>query len=323
MNRKILFSLSSLLAVAAIVVLTILVIGQNPADAQELTLTGPIETQATISTSFSYQGRLRDGSSPANGFYDFEFKLYDDAMAGSQVGSTVSKGDVTVTDGLFTVFLDFGSNAFQGDTRYLEIGVRPGNSVGVYTTLTPRQVLAPVPYALYAKNSSASEFWRIGKSRLEKPLGMFESAGVIGGDTDRNSLEDRIVFVTADDDFSKPPPYPMIPRPTQYFSFFPAPATTRTVQSAKFYMESKTGDYPHPITLTLRIYDYDKNLKRTVSAVVDLRTAAIAQWTALPLSTNSADLVITPGEFLAFEIPTDGVSISEFVAWLYFEVEVR
>jgi len=100
-----------------------------------------------LSTGFTYQGRLTDGGIPADGNYDFEFKLYDAASAGSLLG-TVIKEDVIVTDGLFTVQLDFGSGVFTGDARWLEIGVRPGASMGPYTTLTPRQALTATPYAL-------------------------------------------------------------------------------------------------------------------------------------------------------------------------------
>ncbi|MGD8968540.1 MAG: hypothetical protein PVI07_13605 [Anaerolineae bacterium] len=108
---------------------------------------------APVGTGFTYQGQLTDGGDPADGSYDFEFKLYDDATAGSQVGSTDPKGDETVTDGLFTVELDFGSDVFTGDARWLEIGVRAGDSSGAYTTLTPRQALTATPYAHYALNA--------------------------------------------------------------------------------------------------------------------------------------------------------------------------
>ncbi|TFH36779.1 MAG: hypothetical protein E4G99_04130 [Anaerolineales bacterium] len=49
---------------------------------------------ATIGTSFTYQGSLIDGGSPASGAYDFEFKLFNDASVGTQVGSTVTKDDI-------------------------------------------------------------------------------------------------------------------------------------------------------------------------------------------------------------------------------------
>ena len=60
-------------------------------------------------------------------------------MGGNQMDGTVTKGDVTVTDCLFTVSLDFGNSACTGDARYLEIGVRAGSSSGSDTTLSPRR----------------------------------------------------------------------------------------------------------------------------------------------------------------------------------------
>ncbi|MCK4451743.1 MAG: hypothetical protein KAX26_14250, partial [Anaerolineae bacterium] len=110
----------------------------------------PLRPQDAVGTVFTYQGRLTDGGSPANGEYDFQFELYDAASGGAQVGSMVPKENTAVTDGLFTVELDFGSGIFTGDARWLEIGVRPGASAGAYTTLTPRQALTATPYALYA-----------------------------------------------------------------------------------------------------------------------------------------------------------------------------
>ena len=103
---------------------------------------------APVGTAFTYQGKLIDGGAPANGTYDFTFALYDALSGGAQVGSTITLGDVTVTDGLFTVQLDFGA-VFDGTAFYLEIGVRPGSG-GAYTTLAPRQALTAAPYARYA-----------------------------------------------------------------------------------------------------------------------------------------------------------------------------
>ena len=102
------------------------------------------------STTFTYQSRLTDEDTPANGSYDFQFELYKAAEGVVQVGSTVTLDDVPVTNGLFSVELDFGSDAFTGEARWLEIGVREGTSDGAYTTLTPRHALTAVPYALYA-----------------------------------------------------------------------------------------------------------------------------------------------------------------------------
>jgi hypothetical protein len=109
---------------------------------------------AALGTGFTYQGKLSDGGAPANGTYDLQFILYDDLSDGLQVGSTVTLNDVSVTNGLFTVQLDFG-DVFDGTALYLEISVRPGDSVEAYTTLVPRQPLSPTPYALYSAKAGS------------------------------------------------------------------------------------------------------------------------------------------------------------------------
>src|SRR4051812_4853555 len=88
-------------------------------------------------SSFTYQGRLNEGGSPANGPYDFIFKLYDSPSGGNLVSSPVTITGRGVFEGIFTVSLDFGAVAFSGDARWLDISVRlTGNSN--YTTLSPR-----------------------------------------------------------------------------------------------------------------------------------------------------------------------------------------
>jgi hypothetical protein len=101
-------------------------------------------------TAFTYQGKLTDGSAPASGLHDFEFKLHADNGGDAQVGETVSVEDVNVNGGLFTVALDFGGKVFDGRHRWLEIAVRPGASTGAYTTLDPRQPVTSTPYAVKA-----------------------------------------------------------------------------------------------------------------------------------------------------------------------------
>lgn len=104
---------------------------------------------APVGTAFTYQGRLVDNGSTANGNYDFEFSLYDDLTAGTQIGSTVAQ-TLNVSGGLFTTSLDFGADAFDGESRYLEIAVQLSGGGG-FTTLTPRQPMSAVPYATYAE----------------------------------------------------------------------------------------------------------------------------------------------------------------------------
>jgi hypothetical protein len=100
-------------------------------------------------TVITYQGRLNDNGQPANGTYDFSFKLYDSTnIPGNTVSSPVASPGTQVANGLFSVNLDFGS-AFDGTPRFLEIQVRT-NGAASFVTLSPRQPLNPVPYAMFA-----------------------------------------------------------------------------------------------------------------------------------------------------------------------------
>lgn len=116
-------------------------------------------TQPTFAQSapypFTYQGRLNSGTNPANGNYDFSFALFDNNGTNSgQLGSTLTFLDIGVTNGLFTVVLDFGAN-FPGANRWLAIGVRT-NGAATYTGLSPLQELTAAPYAFYATNAGSA-----------------------------------------------------------------------------------------------------------------------------------------------------------------------
>lgn len=100
-------------------------------------------------TTFTYQGQLADAGVPANGNYDMRFILYSADIGGFQVGPVLTNSPTAVKSGHFNVMLDFGTGAFDGEERWLEISVRT-NSNAMFTTLSPRQAVTPVPYALYA-----------------------------------------------------------------------------------------------------------------------------------------------------------------------------
>lgn len=130
---------------------------------------------AQIGTAFTYQGRFIDSGNPASGSFDFEYKLYDSLTAGIQVGSTIVKDNLEVIDGYFTTELDFGAGIFDGSARWLEIGVRPGDSTDVYTTLSPRQPLTPTPYSIHADVYGA-----IGGSGITGYIPMFTDSTIVG-----------------------------------------------------------------------------------------------------------------------------------------------
>jgi hypothetical protein len=110
---------------------------------------GPLAAQP-LDTAFTYQGRLQDAGAPANGPYDFRFILFDAAVGGAQVGPIVFRDDVVLADGLFTVSLDFGTSAFTGAKRWLDVSVRPGASGGAYTPLSERQELQSAPHSAFS-----------------------------------------------------------------------------------------------------------------------------------------------------------------------------
>ena len=100
-------------------------------------------------TAFVYQGQLSNGGTATSGNYDFRAILYDAEVGGSQVGPIITNVSIRVTGGLFTAPFDFGAGIFNGSPRWLELGVQPTAGTN-FATLSPRQALAPVPYALYA-----------------------------------------------------------------------------------------------------------------------------------------------------------------------------
>jgi hypothetical protein len=107
-------------------------------------------------TAFTYQGRLTDGGTAANGNYDLQFALWNSLSGGTQVGSTQSINNAAVSNGVFTVTLDFGANAFPGGSRFLEISTRP-SGLGSFTLLTPRQPITSTPYAVRSLNASTAD----------------------------------------------------------------------------------------------------------------------------------------------------------------------
>src|ERR1051326_6211918 len=79
--------------------------------------------QTPVTTAFTYQGELRSGAAAASGLHDMRFRLYDDSATGSQVGPMLCQNNISVSNGKFTIALDFGAQ-FDGEQRYLEIDVR-------------------------------------------------------------------------------------------------------------------------------------------------------------------------------------------------------
>jgi hypothetical protein len=132
-----------------------------------------------VGTKFTYQGRLIDANNAADGLYDFQFRLFDVPNAGSQQGDTIDINDLDVFDGYFKVELDFGSDVFNGDARWLQISVMPGDSMGRMTVLSPRQEVTPTPYALQTRGIFVDSSGSIGIGTADPKARLHVSGGSI------------------------------------------------------------------------------------------------------------------------------------------------
>lgn len=108
----------------------------------------------TSASPITYQGQLVVDGLPAAGAFDIEFRIFDEAIDGQQVGQTVFLDDHIVAQGLLTAAVDFG-DAFDSTDSYLEISIRPGVSEDGFDTLLPRQLVTPSPKAIHAQTADA------------------------------------------------------------------------------------------------------------------------------------------------------------------------
>ena len=120
---------------------------EGEANAGTESVAGPAAPEVIASSSIAYQGQLKLGGVLVNGNCDMAFRLYDAATGGNQVGSVIST-TLGVSNGLFTTALNFGTSAFTGDARWLEIRVRCPSGSGAFVMLSPRQQLYGAPYAM-------------------------------------------------------------------------------------------------------------------------------------------------------------------------------
>ncbi len=115
-----------------------------------LVLTTKVSAQGT---AFSYQGKLGDNGSAANGNYNFRFGIYNAVTNGTRISGWLTNSSVPVSNGLFVVTLDFGPGIFTGGNCWLDIAVQT-NGGASFSSLTPRQPVLPVPYAIFSTGAS-------------------------------------------------------------------------------------------------------------------------------------------------------------------------
>jgi hypothetical protein len=111
----------------------------------------PATLAIPLGSQWTYQGRLVLNGDPVVGLADVQFQLFSSAGGGVPLATSTHLNQ-NITDGLFTVdAVQFGVTHFNGQECYIEVAVRAPAGVGAYTTLTPRQRIAPTPYALQTR----------------------------------------------------------------------------------------------------------------------------------------------------------------------------
>lgn len=144
------------------------------------------------------------------------------------------------------------------------------------------------------------ESWRTGVTVVNDPI-----YSLLEG----RSLADNAIFRSA--------------KAADYYYIFPAAANSKTIQSAQFYVLNRSGSYAGNVELTLKVYNFSGSLLRTVtSSPVNLKTAVLNAWINIPLSASPGNLVVNPGEFLAFNVYLDLGLGGSLDIRLLFEVQV-
>ncbi|HZY40666.1 MAG TPA: hypothetical protein VFF59_01565, partial [Anaerolineae bacterium] len=118
-----------------------------------LALTGSASAQGPAGSAFTYQGRLIKNNQPVSGNCALSLSIWDAGADGTFLNSNTF-ATVPISNGLFTVQLDYGAGAFTGEARWLETAVKCTGDAN-YITLSPRTRLTAAPYALYSLNNWA------------------------------------------------------------------------------------------------------------------------------------------------------------------------
>jgi hypothetical protein len=150
-----------------------------------------------------------------------------------------------------------------------------------------------------ASDATAAETWR---------LGITIEGTVVYQDTIGRAVSDVAAFRSNRD-------------VADVYYVFPAAGSSRTVATAQTYLLSRSGTYSGAATLSLEILAFDGTLQHTVSAApIDVQVADTGLWADLTLSTIADDVLLEPGEFLAFHFQLEGAPGGDLDARYLLEV---
>ncbi len=144
-------------------------------------------------TEFTYQGHLTDSGTPVDGMVDIDVSLWDADAMGTQIGTTQSLVGVPVTEGVFSIALDFGGAAFDGD-RWIEISINAN-------TLSPRQKVTAAPYAIQTRGLFVDDLGQVGIGHNQPDALAHLKGGDLIIQADDNALSQSIFFQNDDGNF--------------------------------------------------------------------------------------------------------------------------
>lgn len=105
------------------------------------------------------------------------FAMFNSSNGVGQVGGTLTNLNTGVTNGLFSLTLDFGSGVFSGGNVWLQMSVRTNGGTN-FTTLAPRQSILPVPYAVFA-NTASNLLGSVPASQLNGTITLAQLPGIV------------------------------------------------------------------------------------------------------------------------------------------------
>jgi hypothetical protein len=141
---------------------------------------GPLQAQTPLGSGLTYQGQLTQSGQAASGLYDLRACLFAEPSGGQPLACASDFNAWPVEAGLFTLPLDFGSQHFSGQQRWLQLSVRSAGSGSALTPLSPRQALTAAPYALFALSGNQGPTGPAGPAGATGATGPAGPAGAIG-----------------------------------------------------------------------------------------------------------------------------------------------
>lgn len=139
-------------------------------------------------TSVLFQGRLDGASLPPDGLYDVQLQLFDSAQGGAPVSDSLVAVGAPITNNSFAIVADFGSGAFPGAERWLQIGYRSNSLLGDFQLNSSRMRITSSPYAIKALNATS----------VSGPVAASSVSGILSD----SSLSTNVAMLTRDQTFS-------------------------------------------------------------------------------------------------------------------------